>query len=329
MSMYSFFSAISSLLYLEMGIFIISRNIKDTKNRLLAISCACLAVSGACQAFIYSADDKDTCFFFYHIYSPLIIIPLCLFIHFSLILTKRDRPQKFVFVLYLPGLVYGLRGMLGTNIIKDFELRGATWFEISEPRDGWTFSYLTCYLVYVLFSLYIIYRWGKRSGLLKEKRQAKIITGGFLVSFTLNLYINFAQPLMMRKPLIPRISSIIYLFLLSSIWYSMFKFDFLGNAPSTIEGNPLWRKLSAREKMIIPLLYDGLTYKEAACRLYISEGTLRKHMENIYRKTGINNKTKLITEIFDFKKDLRTVWTQRPPERASTRGRRPQSLGRQ
>lgn len=48
--------------------------------------------------------------------------------------------------------------------------------------------------------------------------------------------------------------------------------------------------LSAREIELLEQLKSGLTYEQLAANLYISVGTVRKHIENIYRKLQVNNK---------------------------------------
>lgn len=48
--------------------------------------------------------------------------------------------------------------------------------------------------------------------------------------------------------------------------------------------------LSQRETEILVELKNGYGYKQIADKLYISEGTVRKHIENIYRKLQVNNK---------------------------------------
>ncbi len=48
--------------------------------------------------------------------------------------------------------------------------------------------------------------------------------------------------------------------------------------------------LSLRETEILTWLKNGLGYKQIADKLFISEGTVRKHIENIYRKLQVNNK---------------------------------------
>ena len=49
--------------------------------------------------------------------------------------------------------------------------------------------------------------------------------------------------------------------------------------------------LSARELEVLEQLSAGLKYREIADNLILSEGTIRKHVERIYRKLRVTNKT--------------------------------------
>ena len=60
------------------------------------------------------------------------------------------------------------------------------------------------------------------------------------------------------------------------------------------EKNCLKFNLTERELEILTELKTGLAYKEVASRLFLSEGTIRKHIENIYRKLQVNNKVSAI-----------------------------------
>lgn len=59
---------------------------------------------------------------------------------------------------------------------------------------------------------------------------------------------------------------------------------------STSELQPHHYNLSERETEILKLLAKGSSYQQIANELYISHGTVRKHVENIYGKLHINNK---------------------------------------
>jgi DNA-binding NarL/FixJ family response regulator len=54
------------------------------------------------------------------------------------------------------------------------------------------------------------------------------------------------------------------------------------------------RELTRREKQVAGILTrTGLSYKQAAFELNICEGTLRKHIENVYRKKGVHSRAEL------------------------------------
>ena len=56
-------------------------------------------------------------------------------------------------------------------------------------------------------------------------------------------------------------------------------------------------ELTGREQEICTLMVEGLTNRQIADRLYISEGTVKNYISNIYDKTGIHDRVKLIVEM--------------------------------
>lgn len=52
--------------------------------------------------------------------------------------------------------------------------------------------------------------------------------------------------------------------------------------------------LTKREMEILEQLKGGLSYEQIAANLYISYGTVRKHIEHIYRKLQVTNKTEAV-----------------------------------
>jgi two-component system nitrate/nitrite response regulator NarL len=53
------------------------------------------------------------------------------------------------------------------------------------------------------------------------------------------------------------------------------------------------QKLTARQREIMLLVAQGLSNKEIARRLNISEGTVKVHLHQIYHSLGIRNRTAL------------------------------------
>ncbi|MBS1918997.1 MAG: response regulator transcription factor [Bacteroidetes bacterium] len=59
--------------------------------------------------------------------------------------------------------------------------------------------------------------------------------------------------------------------------------------------------LSDRENEVLELLAGGLLYKEIAEKLFITHGTVRQHIHNIYEKLHVNNRTEAVNKYFDRK----------------------------
>jgi DNA-binding NarL/FixJ family response regulator len=59
----------------------------------------------------------------------------------------------------------------------------------------------------------------------------------------------------------------------------------VGGAPEPLPGN-----LTARQAEVLRLLADGLTNKQIAARLYLSPGTVERHLATIYRKLGLGGR---------------------------------------
>jgi DNA-binding NarL/FixJ family response regulator len=64
------------------------------------------------------------------------------------------------------------------------------------------------------------------------------------------------------------------------------------------QSTPDTDKLTQRELQIVELLSKGLRYKEIAADLSLSQETVRKHINNIYRKLEVQSRTEAINKIY-------------------------------
>lgn len=55
--------------------------------------------------------------------------------------------------------------------------------------------------------------------------------------------------------------------------------------------------LTPREMEVLNNLGRGMSYDQIASEMYVSSGTVRKHVENLYRKLGVNNKIDAIQKL--------------------------------
>ena len=62
-----------------------------------------------------------------------------------------------------------------------------------------------------------------------------------------------------------------------------------------------WLDISNREKQIINLLTNGLTQKEIASKLFISNRTVESHIKNLTQKIGAKNSVHLVSIYTEYK----------------------------
>ncbi|ODC02278.1 hypothetical protein BFW38_00715 [Terasakiispira papahanaumokuakeensis] len=67
-------------------------------------------------------------------------------------------------------------------------------------------------------------------------------------------------------------------------------------APAPTE--PIPAALTERETQLVPLLRQGLSNKAIARELGIAPSTVKTHLDHLYRKLGVNNRTELIGRLY-------------------------------
>jgi DNA-binding NarL/FixJ family response regulator len=65
------------------------------------------------------------------------------------------------------------------------------------------------------------------------------------------------------------------------------------DAPARIATHPL----TPREHEVVMLVAEGLTNKQIAERLWISPGTVRRHLQNAFAKLGVHTRTAAVARL--------------------------------
>src|SRR5512135_1051868 len=100
LSLVAFFAFI---VYLFFGIYTYRLDRHSTLNRIFSLLCMDFAIWAFAYTFFYSAPDKQTAWFWYHVSSPGWCFFPALTLHFFLILTgHREIAKKWWPLLYLP-----------------------------------------------------------------------------------------------------------------------------------------------------------------------------------------------------------------------------------
>lgn len=100
----------------------------------------------------------------------------------------------------------------------------------------------------------------------------------------------------------------LFYFLLNMIWlYFISRYLFLPelkmvDLSDSLENYYAACRISRREREVVALLLEGLSYEEIAERLFIALETVKTHVNNIYKKSGVKSKIELSNLIKKFEK---------------------------
>jgi DNA-binding NarL/FixJ family response regulator len=67
---------------------------------------------------------------------------------------------------------------------------------------------------------------------------------------------------------------------------------------TTNQSNPIHELISKREQEVLELLSKGFLYKEIADKLFISLSTVKRHLNHIYSKLQVQNKTEAVNKLY-------------------------------
>lgn len=82
---------------------------------------------------------------------------------------------------------------------------------------------------------------------------------------------------------------------LAAKFFDKFQNDFTDEAKCRVEDEEnLLNYLTQREEEVLDLLTQGITYKGVASKLFISETTVKTHVNNIFQKLQVNDRTQAV-----------------------------------
>ncbi len=81
---------------------------------------------------------------------------------------------------------------------------------------------------------------------------------------------------------------------LSSRFFEYFQQSFREENSQALDEENLLNYLTQREEEVLDLLTQGITYKGVAQKLFISETTVKTHVNNIFQKLQVNDRTQAV-----------------------------------
>jgi diguanylate cyclase (GGDEF)-like protein/PAS domain S-box-containing protein len=233
LNVFSLLSFFASVVCIYLGIFAFRLDTKSKSNKVFLFLCISFAIWAFAYAFVYSAPNKDVLWFWFKASS----IGWCTFggiaLHFCLILAKKERILKKPWIyplLYLPGIVFIYRAWTGIITAKDFVQTGLGWVGTGAPESIWFWLYIVNCAACIVTGLFLVWFWGRKSDLKREKKQANIIIYAASITFVLGSLTNILLPVL-HIQVIPAIASILILIWALGIYHAITGYNLMQATP--------------------------------------------------------------------------------------------------
>lgn len=220
MNIFSLLSFGAFIVYIYLGLMVFNADKKAWLNRLFMLLCTSFAVWALAYTFIYVEKDPAVVNFWdkasafgWCIYASFIL-------HLALILTGKTSFLKkwwAYMLIYFPAVA-----SLAIVFTVFSSRRSPTIAEYSYFRLG----NLIYILGYNITALYLIWKWGKHSTLVRQKKQAQIIVPTGTVALVLGCLSNVAIPAVGITG-IPLLAHVTMLILVFGIWYAIIKYKLM------------------------------------------------------------------------------------------------------
>lgn len=234
LSLLSFFACILCLYF---GLHTIWREPHAALSRIFFIYCLTGAVWALGYVFIYPSTDIGTIWTWYRftafgwcfIHSSLL--------HFVLILTGKKnllaRPWIYV-ILYFPSVLLVYRSTTSILIAENFYNTPWGNAEILATQSIWFNIYGLYNISYLIIVCVILWRWSKKSGIARYKKQAHIVIGTTLVSFIMASLCNMILPSMEIH--FPSVGALFSISVIGGAWWAMARYKFMVLTPEIAAG---------------------------------------------------------------------------------------------
>lgn len=237
MSIGTFLSLISFILYLILGLYVLTKNIKNKTNILFFLVAITLALWTLMQFFASITENREI--FNYWIKASLFFCILFFTFNFiffmELTLTGRYK-KSLVFLAFIPSILLIIKFMVSKELLHVKVSRVDNFWIYEYTKTIWTFLLFGIGSFYLFISLLILYLWGNRTGLKKAKMQSIIISICLLLTVIFILLEALILPMMTSYKSLGLSHDLVLVWILG-IFYSITKYRFLSITPEIISND--------------------------------------------------------------------------------------------
>lgn len=224
MNVFSVLSLFALVVYVYIGLYTYKLDVKKEIKQLILCLCASLSIWSFSYAFVYVSDID------HGFWIKLSAVGWCTFsavaLHTVLVFTGNKYIERLTvrLLIYTPAVVFFAMSVF------------LFWPDYEPPKFISDFFYIGDFVYdfsYLLLSLLFIYKWGRGSTSLRNRKQANIIVATSATPFILNLLTQTLLPLMGIR-LLPDMGQIYALSVILGMYYAIVKYELFVLSPDMV-----------------------------------------------------------------------------------------------
>ncbi len=221
MQIFSFLSFLAFIVYLRLGFQVYQADRQQRLNKLFLALTLCLAIWSLGYVFVYyNLDETTDQFWFWNKFSAFgwaIYSGIILHLAFELTGKERFMRNSWAYILiYGPGVA---------ALAVELVFFGPAYHPLY-AKNLFVLFHGLYYVSCIVAGLILVWRWGQKTSLRREKKQARLIVCSGLISFVLGFVIQTIMPLLKIRE-IPQSGQIIALIWAWGVSQAIFKYKFL------------------------------------------------------------------------------------------------------
>ncbi len=235
MLFYVLLSFVTAVVYLVLGAYVISKDRVSWTNRIYVLTAFLSALFSCCYAFFFTVQTREQALLLLRIGSVGWILLPAAALYFTFFLTKNRLARRWWLpvLIFTPYLVLVVRSVSNFYYASGLVHRDGIWYVVENHGSPWMMAYYAIVAVSVGIALIMIARWGRRSGLLREKRQARVvILANILNMGSITVWIAIRQ--IFPHDLFPEITQILSLFNAVGVAYAISRYKMMHSVPSLL-----------------------------------------------------------------------------------------------
>jgi len=234
MNLVSLITFTAFIIYIYLALFGLHLDPRSRLNRIFFCLCLACALWAFCIAFMFSAADKNTAWFWFRLSTPGWCLGPALVLHFTLALTGRDQtgnPKLSIYLIYLPGLIFTVLGLTVGVTASHVVPLNFGWSPVNAGNMARYWAYAAYYLACIVCSMALVWKWGQDSVSRRQQKQARIVVYSTFLG-TLLAFINETLLPGLGYNATPKIPVVLWLIWAYGMWIAISRYRLMIFTPA-------------------------------------------------------------------------------------------------